>query len=252
VGLQGGILTAVLNPPIIPLTSVVVSADPHTTHHHQRLALERAVSGRVNTCLKFLYDQQQINSSMMSWKPQIPTVHIVSQVYDSGKSIMSSRESSKCDGMPKSVLSGQKRKHNPVGVVDESSNKQLDKSKATSPCGVALNWNQIDNEIEVLVGARGICQGKKPKSLDDYLKLASRLSQATMVSNISADLITKSFQQQEDISTESAKRTYQHLKKSNCFPEWSIIKTRLLTLEGSPLRGWLRSSDDFEIPKPET
>jgi hypothetical protein len=136
-------------------------------------------------------------------------------------------------------LSGQKHKHNPIGVVDESSNKRLDKLKAPSPCGVALNWNHIDNEIEVLVGAHGIRQGKKPKSSDYYPKLTSRLSQATTVSNIPADLITKSFQPQEDSSTEPSKRTYQHLKKSNCFPEWSVIKTRLLTLEGSPLRGWL-------------
>jgi hypothetical protein len=55
--------------------------------------------------------------------------------------------------MPKKALSGQKHKHNPLGVVDESSNKRLDKLKAPSPCGVALNWNHIDNEIEVLVGA---------------------------------------------------------------------------------------------------
>ena len=70
-----------------------------------------------------------------------------------------------------------------------------------SPCGFSLNWqqdalvpksslahqhknnsnNKNDSNVELIVGARGIRQGKKPKSADDYKRMASRLSRWNMI-----------------------------------------------------------------------
>jgi hypothetical protein len=245
-GLQGGLLTTALNPPFIQLSSIVVSSDPRTVgpdNYHQRLALERAVPSRVKEALDFL---KKSRPKMLSWKPEIPTVNVVSKIYCSGKAVMSSKESyTQTDVMISNSTSGQKRKHG--AMADSDSNNNKSKKRALSPCGVALNWNQFDMEIEVLVGSRGVRQGRKPKSPNDYLTLASRLSQTKTVSEIPLRLIETSSEQKEEQSTQSTKVTYRYMKKNFCNPDWSAVKTQLLTLEGSPLRGWLRSENDFEV-----
>ena len=46
--------------------------------------------------------------------------------------------------------------------------KQATRNTKKSPCGVSINWQWSNQETEVVVGARGIRQGKKPKSDQDY------------------------------------------------------------------------------------
>ena len=231
-GLQGAMLTKYLNPPIVPLTSVVVSIDsrllsqneddqkdPSTEHREQQSALERAIPDRVRK----VWEQQK--DHLPSWKPQIPTVHIVRKIYESGKAAMIA---STLDTKP---LSGQKRKHEEPPEDDYAATKP----KKIPPCGMSFNWNQNDG-LEVLVGSRGIKHGKKPKTPQDIEKLASRLCRATLVKDFlsleEGDLGSNPLQ--------SLESEYFQIKTDAAKSEWSNLKNRILTQNGSPLAGWLR------------
>jgi len=256
-GLQGGLLTKVLNPPLVPLTSLVVSRDPRIldsspqVQQSQLEALERAIPSRVEQALQILKSDGRNNTqTFLSWKPQIPTVHVVSNIFSFGKAAVA------CEAIPNNrnnekqsspIVLGRKRKRMDSNSDDQDNNLINDETnnrKKVSPCGIALNWNNSDQKMELVVGARGIQQGKKPKSLKDYQKLASRLCRASLVVEIPFDRIfgVQNFHNKRTIET-SATTTYQHLKHAFTCTVWSEVKTRLLTREGSPLAGWLRSSD---------
>jgi tRNA-specific adenosine deaminase 1 len=256
-GLQGGILTQVLEPPYIPLTSIVVSRDPRVpyvppphgtesqeispTENQQLAALQRAVVFRAKRGIEFLNShlQQQyqgVGGPALRWKPQIPTVHLVTQIFPAGKAAMSVYDdSTRTDARNNSsigVMSGQKRKYDGGNASDNGASGN-EKPKV-SPCGVALNWNESDGEIELLVGGRGIRQGKKPKFTQDYEKLASRLSRSQMVPKSMATLLCP----------DGDSASYQQFKKAVACSRWSQTKTLLLSKKGSPLVGWLRNVDD--------
>jgi len=253
-GLQGAILTKFLNPPVIPLTSVVVSIDSRLLlkddsiahneegkqeqHYQQQIALERAISDRVRNVWEFLEREQR--DKLPSWTPAIPTVHIVRKVYESGKAAMivtlkgnhfsgEKRKLSNCN--QEKECSGENRKLE----RDYGKNNNTMKARRVSPCGVAFNWNQNEG-IEVLVGARGIKHGKKPKTPQDIQKLASRLCREKLI--------------QDFLSLGEGKlclpfingRAYRQIKKDTVSSDWSHLKNRILTQNGSPLAGWLRSS----------
>lgn len=283
-GLQGSILTKFLNPPVIPLTSVVVSIDSRLlikddiiTHNEgnqqqQQIALERAISDRVRNVWEFLEREQR--DKLPSWKPAIPTVHIVRKVYESGKAAMIVTSKAK-------YFSGEKRKLLDCNEEDKCSgeNRELGdcgknntamKARKVPPCGMAFNWNQNEG-IEVLVGARGIKHGKKPKTPQDIKKLASRLCREKLIQDFlslgEGKLYCTNTNTEEEKSLccaipETSQnnvsrclpflngKSYRQIKKDSASSDWSNLKNRILTQNGSPLAGWLRSietDDNFPV-----
>ena len=232
-GLQGAMLTKYLNPPILPLTSVVVSIDSRLLneneddagesrieHIEQQSALIRAIPDRIRN----VWEQQQ--DHLPSWKPPIPTVHIVRKIYESGKAAMIAIPERK-------PLSGQKRKH------DESTEDQkaAAKIKKVPPCGMSFNWNQNDG-LEVLVGSRGIKHGKKPKTHQDIERLASRLCRARLVKDFLS--LDEGLPEPDPEQNASSKSEYFQMKNAVAKADWTNLKNRILTQNGSPLAGWLR------------
>jgi Adenosine-deaminase (editase) domain len=228
-GLQGGLLSNrhSLNPPIIPLTSVVVSRDPRATTCNdigsQQVALERAISLRVQQA------QQLLKTLNQKWDyPPVPSVHVVSAILSSGKAAMSNNDnlnhsSTHC------MQSGQKRKRE---------NHDCDSKRTIPPCGIALNWNQADGDLELLVGARGIRQGKKPKSQLDYQKLSSRLCRANLLQL--ANLLLPI----SDLVSGTDTVCYQDLKVKLATNEYRDTKNLLFLEKSSPFAGWVRGGDE--------
>ena len=113
------------------------------------------------------------------------------------------------------------------------------KPKKIPPCGMSFNWNQNDG-LEVLVGSRGIKHGKKPKTPQDIEKLASRLCRARLIK----DFLSLKEEGLElnpvQNATPSPESEYFQIKTDAAKSEWSNLKNRILTQNGSPLAGWLR------------
>ena len=167
-GLQGRALLPYLNNEPIRLSSVIVSRDirnhSDTTTGAQFQALQRAMPDRVMAVKEELCKENgvdgnttQKSSSVLAHEVDaihVPQVHVVEQVFAPGKA---------CSEHAKEMAS-RKRKHGGGG------------KPKLSPTGVCLNWNMYDDSVELTVGARGIRQGKQPKTGQDILTLASRLS----------------------------------------------------------------------------
>jgi len=271
-GLQGGLLTRFLDPPIIPLASVVVSGDSrlHTAndendvgnqheeqHRPQRIALERAIPGRAQSVWNHLGAPQQ--DRFPSWKPPIPTVHIVPQTFVSGKAAMTVPSMSSSLAGEKRKQSGDRGESQGIDSNNQDTGHAIKNSngsqtqKAVPPCGMCFNWNQ-NEDIEVLVGARGIKQGKKPKTPRDIEKLASRLSRARFLRDCTFLGTNDSLSTCIAIENERPSRKesanplmfqnsangYHQIKQDGASREWALLKTRILTEDGSPLAGWLR------------
>jgi hypothetical protein len=234
-GLQGGLLSSYISKPI-HMSSVIVSEDPRLVKnpnlHNQLQALERAVTDRVKDVWESVHSQTDEKRSLRQDNATIPASHIVTHQFSSGKAAMAGLKSkSNRDGNNHdSTTTAKKRKR------DDSSTS----SSTVSPCGFALNW-QCSSSIELVVGVRGIRQGKKPKSDQDYQKLASRLSRSAWVE------FYKEMERRDNIEERS--RTYQDLKERVCYPERSQLKTWILT--GGPLVGWLKDStqSDFALER---
>jgi len=172
-GLQGRALLHHLVEPI-RLSSIVVSRDIRNQYGGngntgaQWEALYRAIPNRIMAVKEELLREdvsnmdgngmQAPNRNMVNADAiDIPKVYIAKPMFAQGKA---------CSEHANNMAS-RKRKH------DE--NKNFVKPKL-SPTGVCLNWNMWDDTVELTIGARGIRQGKKPKTERDILKLASRLS----------------------------------------------------------------------------
>ena len=149
-------------------------------------ALKRAICARAAIVWVSLEGRKGLSSvgaAVPPWKPTVPPVHVVSQVFDSGKAAMVLTSA-----RPKATSPmGGKRKRD--AFVDQ---KGIDLNEAKiSPCGISLNLHQPllissvadtpSSDLELVVGARGVKEGKKPWSLLEYKNLSSRLSRAKFV-----------------------------------------------------------------------
>lgn len=242
-GLQGGLLSDCVVDPI-RLTSVVVSRDPRVTltpqsesdtlDDAQLLALERAIPMRVQAVCEYLDNDDDDDCAI-----RIPMVHVVSQVFDSGKAATAARSTKQ--RQPEKEPSS----HNNIRVVEakafnEESGKKRKRGEGPtiSPCGFALNWQQSEPiQTEILVGARGIRQGKKPKSKEDYHKLASRLSRVELLRA-----------QRRLLRKHEHAKTYQEFKNQSCCSNKKWRELKLDIIKGGPLIGWLVQEEDFSIP----
>lgn len=226
-GLQGSQLSKIIEEPVL-LSGVVVSQDPRVIHsvtNHQLEALERAIPSRARAVWKHVANNQD-TSSKWQWKDCIPSVHVVRNVFPSGKSTLAPSLGTPFTSRDQPCRPPPDKKIKQL-VSEASPNRKV------SPCGFALNWQCTNPDVaEVLIGARGVRQGRKPKTLEDYQKLSSRLSRQSLLQHNRALL--------------SAKSTgYQALKTNESDSNWRMLKT--LVLSGGPLSGWLREEDDFSL-----
>jgi Adenosine-deaminase (editase) domain len=178
-GWQGLMLSHWIPHPV-RLSTVIVSRDPRGHANSQAEALQRAIAGRVQAVwqsISSLEQQAARGESLLitsqTHQPTIPSVYVVDEVFESGKSQMSLKQS-----LQGTAAGSSKRKRD--------SSPELDVK--LSPCGLALNWQYTQQtesrgnrsrfeDIEVVAGARGLLNGKKPKGPNaDFRKMGSRLS----------------------------------------------------------------------------
>lgn len=220
-GMQGGVLLATYLPEPIRLSSVVVGRDSRwdefgdgdeerksDRHFRERVeaeqlkALKRAVPDRARVvvgevrkeeCLRGEDHFVRMRESLLKdFAP--PTASIVDATFPSGKTAVSAAaaSSSSADDLPGGGGGGDS---GPSGRKRKRDGSSKGKGKKVSPCGLSLSWiyNECGLEgegeaVEVIVGARGIRHGKKPKSPRDYEKLQSRLSRASLMNLAEASL----------------------------------------------------------------
>lgn len=212
-GWQSSFLTRLVEP--IRITSVVVSRDARLDSGlDQQRALQRAIAGRVQDALDSVrraasndIQAKEVNIASVVDTISIPLVCVVNRIFPRGKSAM--------------ALSSRKRKLGGDAVP------------RVSACGFAINW-YVGNTTEVLVGARGICHGRKPVSSGDYRQLQSRLSRGSMVAAL----------EQSSTSTNTASH-YQEWKRERTSIDHRVLKQ--IVLESGPMRGWVRGVDDFDV-----
>jgi hypothetical protein len=266
-GVQGALLTGFLDdPPVIPIASIVVGLDARLKifptdgirssaisgessdciRNSQYVALERAISKRARKVLNSLHSEANAKSHS-SCHTIPPTVHITDYTFAAGKSSMAVDDEARTKSLADGATTTENRKRRRDGECC------LGKSKPKFvPCGVSINWNEADSrisneksrstcvQVEVLVGARGIQQGKRPKSPKDYENLASRLSRSRLVQ----DFFDQTAVVDEYMGRHWSKYTYQDIKRKMSCSRWLETKSKILEDIKSPLAGWIRSCQD--------
>jgi hypothetical protein len=142
---------------------------------------------------------------------------------------LTSTESNHNDETNRSDNNSRKRIRD-AAVIESFNNKKRRKEK--SPCGVSINWQWSNNkETEVVVGARGIRQGNKPKSDQDYMNMTSRLSRASLVR----------------LANQNDERSFREFKARQAHALYA--ENHSLVFGTSPFQGWLigNCSSYFDI-----
>jgi hypothetical protein len=296
IGLQGAILDSLLVNhhqilPLIPLTSIVVSQDPrvpsrddhkneidddnnnnNNNQNGQWKALHRAIPSRIKqayTVLMRSFENQvglSFSLQQQHQPPTIPSIHVVSSVFESGKACILSHGVR--NAVPPSSLSSslsmacrkRKRRVTEGDIVSWGNNNNcINKIRCQpkiSPCGLSLNWNQWDDvshpkrTMELVVGARGIRQGAKKKvSGKGFPKqLASRLCRANMVQSYSALLqssLSSSTSSTSNSGAWNGTESYHQWKQRLVGKDnYNKIKTILFTERDSPFVGWIRNDNN--------
>lgn len=231
-GLQGSLLSQYLDP--VLLSTVIVSRDPRGLPSStpslvdQVGALERAIPERIqgvwDDIATTLKDEEV--GEKWQWANRVPSVSLVPQMFTAAKSVRApnlGQMSSNADDKEANTTTNDLRKRK----------RGRDSTKKVSPCGFALNWQQSSPDaVEIVVGARGICQGKKPQSVEDYRKLSSRLSRQSLYQEGRVMLATKA-------------SSYLGIKSEVTNENWKALKALLLQI--GPLSGWLQGQSDFSL-----
>lgn len=232
-GLQGSWL-----PFEIRLSSIVISRDVNAVSlQAQRRALERAICHRKQQVVEELQSRDGECEVAKRLSEHDVAIHVVEHQFPDGKAsschaisdiIAASTDTDDKKESKPTDDDSRKRKRDASTAASTTSKKRR---KEKSPCGVSINW-QWGGETEVVVGARGIRQGKKPKSDDDYVNMTSRLSRGALV-----QLANKS--KQTDF------KSYREFKTRQAHP--SYADSRTLVFSTRPFQGWLVGSNDFEL-----
>jgi hypothetical protein len=114
---------------------------------------------------------------------------------------------------------------------------------------MSINWQQTESHVELVVGARGIRQGKTPKCEADFEKLQSRLCRNVMMTMHIGILDGKSG------ATCNAKtefcptsiQIYQDRKVKYSCPIFQMV--RRIIFDHGPLAGWV-ISDEICVGEP--
>jgi Adenosine-deaminase (editase) domain. len=152
---------------------------------------------------------------------------------------------------------------------DSSTNTNTSQNKpSTSPSGMSINWQcssldeNMKSNVELIVGAKGIKQGKRPKNEVEFTRLSSRLSRHSLL--LDSLQCIRLIQQtgyllphltRNDMSMllghsqrDSKLITYQWTKTLDAKEDpKKSFKTWIFQNEESPLFGWVRSSKDHDF-----
>ena len=217
IGMQGSLLSRAIEN--VRLSSIVVSRDIKIPDGSsaQDDALDRAISDRIRSICTDLPG--------MAAQQIVPSMHTVSAVFPFDKTFVESRGVATID-----VLENDQIEPSAVG----RKRKREGSFASASPCGLAVNWQSCDSDrVEILVGARGVLQGRKPNLDLEYERLASRLSRSKILRLV------------EELGIEGEKSSYSLIKQEMGDSKWLELKTKVLSM--GPLSGWLRNqvSGDF-------
>ena len=217
-GLQGAALSYFIPQPIW-LASCVVSKDPRNGNtHNQRLALQRSFGHRIEDTVASLRELKETNSFFnediyRDWKA--PKAAIVDIVFSDGKAAVE-MERDLVNPVPEEE-DDRKRKRG-----QDTVRKQHEKKRKFPPTGFSINWIQTEPQAEVVIGARGVRQGKKPKSKEDYHKLESRLCRNQLCRLRDGELPTRPYQEWKGALTSK-----------------KVKALRRNVFQHGPLAGWL-------------
>jgi Adenosine-deaminase (editase) domain len=231
-GLQGAFLSQYIVEPL-RLTSIVVGRDPSavtkssgSSHCTQEYALLRAIPNRVQQVRQHFrnvapttLDASSANLQKFADEIVIPEVVVTSHTFQRGKAMAEFAAASTCVSTAPPL--GKKRKRNEFVA------------------GVAINWQRTSNEtsdnVELIVGARGLRQGKKPKCELDEVSLQSRLCrrQFWKWSQECRGRSTSS-----PVDTTALSEPYAEHKRNQCSESYRTAREQIFR-KGSPLAGWL-------------
>jgi len=258
-GMQGSLLSRYLPDPIVP-ASIVVGRDPRCEEEAdgQRLALERAICRRAEAAQSCLSaGGEGATDDPLSALP-LPRVFIASDVFEQGKA-----RSEKAEVDERATVSKNADDNNDHQGTKKSGKKSL------APCGFCINWqltcNGIDKEskrrsnkesqmqaIEMVIGAKGIKQGKKPKKPEDVMKVVSRLCRYELhVKNASrcGHIAGKhtSIGAVHGLNGSDKKLMYQEAKALSICTDRARRKSLCISDDQSPLSAWVSSSKDGDF-----
>lgn len=238
-GLQGALLSKYIPAPIV-LSSICVSKDPCAVNNEainlgQLEALQRALKERIKTTLERVMEMEK------GWNVSPPDCAVVNAAFHNSKSASEYRQD--------------KRQHEKA--VNTSQKVCVPKE---SVCGTSINWQQsscclskTDKRLtEITIGATGLKRGKKPKSMNDTMKAASRLSryQFAVRCRKCSSLLPKpdtNVQSEEEVGYRKYKQRVANQTLTR------VTSSILCGTNGSegPLVSWVRSGsdDDFDLPK---
>ena len=232
-GMQGRLLMQFIAEPL-RLASLVVSRDPRVESSLvQELALRRAVPERIFAAETHARNER-VDSSALCSIP-LPHVSICDKIFDRGKSVVEALQAKgpRETTTPTELFLPRKRKRD---------SHQRPTTSVFSPTGLSIHWQQSDPTVELVVGARGIRQGKKPKTTGAYANLQSRLSRAALISLAQESALIET-RQETSASTES----YQTWKREHSCEEAETA--RRYVMKNGPLAGWMigGNESDFEV-----
>lgn len=285
-GWQGCALLPILPDPI-RVSSVVVSRDPRSaadpsvaesapsesTNVHccdQEAALQRALVDRVDRSLTWLLSVAAGRASSTdaeeNWHGVYRQFNVRASVVDApfanGKSQMLWKQSNELSTTAALDANGP-TVHSNDTVTSNRKRKRAERATSLinkiSPCGFALNWNvSMGRDVlpEVLVGARGVRQGRVPRSDAEHRALASQLCRASLATMTRRALAASRTanprtEEKEDNDEASAlpKTRYQAFKRALAPPGYARLRNQLFNDGASPLAGWLvdEQEGDFEL-----
>lgn len=266
IGMQGSGVLSHFFPEPITLSHVVVSQDKRAIENSQVEALGRALVLRAQKTL------DEVVQSTPEFK-DLRDINIGANVYICKEFFAQSKTSAdlrnhqtKLNSQRQSESPTKKRKLNETIDNLDKSTLATKASKGESSIGVSINWqssintNDNANHIEQTIGAKGVKQGKKPKTRKDVAKCASRLSRFSLIDEsmeILKLLSTRkictpslSFKDIDDyiFCKETPKFTYQHMKKIS--GENKIQQMKKMIFHSSAknhLSGWVKSSEENDF-----
>lgn len=272
IGMQGsGVLSHFFTEPIT-LSHIVVSQDKRAIENSQVQALDRALVSRAQKTL------DEVVESTPGFK-DLRETNIGAKVYICEEIFTQSKSSAELRDHEAKVFKSQKQSENSENPIKKRKlNETIDNpdkaalttkaSKGESSIGVSINWqstiNTHDtsnaNDVEQTIGAKGVKQGKKPKTRKDVVKCASRLSRFSLMDEsmeILKLLSTRklctpslSFKDIDDhiFCKEIPTITYQNMKKISGENKVQQMKKMLFhSSTKNHLSGWVKSSEENDF-----
>lgn len=261
-GIQGSLLSRYIPNPIV-LSSIVVGRDPRCEERDdgQRMALERAICQRAEDAQRRLWvaggdaTDEQLNAL------PLPGVYIAGDSFEQGKA--SSEKAEVDEGMAAGANNAD----------DDPGTNQPKKSgkKSLAPCGFCINWqltciaieekgendkkskakgNNDSDFIELVIGAKGIKQGKKPKKPDDVMRVMSRLCRYEMHAKSAiqcSQIVGKRTGTVDGMFFSDKKTTYQGVKATSISKDRKQRKSFCISDDQSPLSAWVSSSKEGDF-----